>query len=460
MIDVQKIVDTDGRRAYNTKFIIVTTSAGIGEGVASMSRNAFKRAFFYHEEITMKPFSRRATAILILLAAILLTTESFSQQYAGVLTGTQKDQTVTLNVSPFPYLIRNEYFVPQGKELIIKPGVKLLADRDSELSVSGRLEASGTKEQPIVFAGKADGSSYWKGILAKDTKGIALEWIKVSGASIGVHLNSAEASVSACMFSGNDTGLKTQGKFACTVKDVLIQDNKGDGLVAWDNTSYEACTITGNGGWGIVCNFGPSSKFTRMKITGNGKGGVVVGWMSVIEITDSIIADNKAFDVEIQVGDDCDLSRNWWGVDATRKLIAEGETVNLPNINDGHDDREKGKARLDEFLRQEPRNVGAFATKDAANAKETVRVGFSADSYLISDSKYFNGFYQALGQNNAETVQKYIKANYVVAIPKGTTAEVIAEAKPAYGVRILDGEHKGKQGWVRKQDVAEQKNEE
>ncbi len=405
----------------------------------------------------MQSFARPAIVLLISVGILLLAAESFSQQYAGILSGTQKEDTVTLKAGLKPYAIQGEYFVPKGKKIVIEEGVTLIAEKDSELTVGGTISINGSKERPVFIKGKGEGTSFWRGLRFQELEKAETEYVQISNAKIGIHIVNCgrnRISLSKTIITSNGTGLRVVESKPSLV-DCIISRNSENGMsLEWGAvSSIRNCTIERNRGWGIFCTDGSTHEIISSIITGNLKGGIRFQGRGTIEVHNCSITGNSDFDVRNDDGKDCDFTSNWWGAEATRKLVAKGDTANLTGIYDGHEDQKLGKVRLHDFLKEEPKNVGAFSSEDNSGTTKDSKAVFVRDSYLISDAKYLNGFYQALSQNNTELVQKYIKRRYVVAISKGTTAKVVTEAEPAYGVKILDGEHKGKQGWAKKQDV-------
>ena len=63
-----------------------------------------------------------------------------------------------------PYLVKGTYDVPPGCQLIIEAGTKLLFTKDAALHIRGTLSIKGSKEAPVVLAGKATGAGYWQGV--------------------------------------------------------------------------------------------------------------------------------------------------------------------------------------------------------------------------------------------------------------------------------------------------------
>jgi hypothetical protein len=59
------------------------------------------------------------------------------------------------------YIFKDDFYVPEKKTLIIKPGANLKIGRGASIIVEGKIIARGTKEKPITFSSYDD---YWRGI--------------------------------------------------------------------------------------------------------------------------------------------------------------------------------------------------------------------------------------------------------------------------------------------------------
>ena len=75
----------------------------------------------------------------------------------------------TWNLAGSPYQLTCDVTVPAGLTLTIDPGVTVVANQSTDLSVYGALWAEGTPAQPIVFEGDLAYPSRWGGIYFDDT---------------------------------------------------------------------------------------------------------------------------------------------------------------------------------------------------------------------------------------------------------------------------------------------------
>jgi hypothetical protein len=375
-----------------------------------------------------------------------------------VLAGTQKEKLVRLAPGD-SYLIRGDYHVPAKHELQILAGTLVQADKDAQLSIAGTLLVKGTRDRPVVFRARNSSSrSWWKGIKLTKAERADIDFASVQHAVIAFDVHGCTAHFSGCVITKNTTGMRIRLDDKGTIENCIISKNKDSGMVlAAVSVAITSCTISQNGGWGIDNGRSSAPQIRKSVISGNAGGGVYMQWTYDIglQIHDSYIGKNKKYDVLNKHDDDFDFSRNWWGPDTTSKLISEGDTTNLPNIYDGNDEERCGKVRLHDFLRAMPKDCGAFASglSPEADISKGSKVRLCRDSFLVLDSSHFNGFHEALAQKNSQGIDKYLKAGYVIKLAKDTSATALAAKGPAYGVRVLDGRHKDKQGWVLKKDV-------
>ena len=411
----------------------------------------------------------RATFILVFpsLITVLMAFTGVAHASATVLSGTQQEQVVTLIASPQPYVIRGDYYVPAGKQLVIEAAASFVAEKDASLSVSGTLLVNGMKEKPVEFRGKATGRSYWKGIKLQEGTG-ELNFVHISGAKTACFARDSRVTLRGCVLTKNSAGIDAD-RTAYVIEDCLISENERSGVYvasgpAEDRSSITSCTITGNGGWGLDTGWGTKLIVQHTIISGNREGGIrLTSGMVDGEITvgSSTIVNNGKRDVLNESEKDFGFSGNWWGDPATKLLISKGDTANLPNILDGHDEEGKGKVRVHDFLRERPKDCGAFASEAGkqgsgagpATVGQGMSVTFSRDCYLIAKSEDYYPFHVALANGDTAEVQQYVSDGRVFQIGSGTKGLAVTAQGSAYGIRVLDGPNKGKQGWVYSKNV-------
>ena len=165
---------------------------------------------------------------------------------------------MTLVTGTSPYLVKGTYDVPPGCQLIIEAGTKLLFTKDAALHIRGTLSIKGSKEAPVVLAGKATGAGYWQGVRINRSDSTRIDYARISGAQKGIFMNASKPSIENTVLANNVVGLFV-GEYGSgsepTLKNCLITQNREDGVVLRaSSAAFERCTISRNGGWESVAN--------------------------------------------------------------------------------------------------------------------------------------------------------------------------------------------------------------
>ena len=392
---------------------------------------------------------------------------------SSVLTGTQTEKLRELTPDG-TYTLRQQYHVPAGMELRIPPGAQIVAENAALLSVEGTLTVNGSRVAPVVFRGKGSGRSAWKGIRIEKSDTSVIRFAQIRNAEVGVQARNSKPTIYACVIETNTVGIDagTYGSGSSPhIEHCIIAANKEHGIVlTGSRAKIVRCSIYRNGGWGIHGSYYASPEIEGSLITENGEGGV---WCMLYECSvvahECAIFNNSKLDMRNHGSKDWDCARNWWGETNTQILSKHGEGANLKRIEDGLDSldatKNAGIVRLTGFLVEKPRVCGASfdeaeeALREKTNAESQhaiqkgSKVRLSRSSYVVLSADHFTGFHKSLAERDTAQVDRYVKAGYVIEVDAGTNAVALAERGPAYGVRILDGEHKGREGWVLRDQV-------
>ena len=280
---------------------------------------------------------------------------------ASILTGTQKEQSVTLSKAGSPYTVKEQYLVPSGSELIVESGVTLLFDKGASLFTEGTLTMEGTESAPITCRGKNAGAETWAGIFVKRSE-TSLDWVFVTGAKAGLSVTSGKPSISNSIFYKNGNGVRVETA-APTFTNCRMQENGKNGIDCFRtgrDFRIDRCSLVKNKGWGFHgCYYGGGS-MTDCDIRNNQGGGIHSDcWSCNVGASGCIIGPNKGLDVENGADIAWDFSGNWWGPQTTRVLQTKGDGANLPNIKDGRDSNGSNIVNVSGFLTAEPKECGA-----------------------------------------------------------------------------------------------------
>jgi hypothetical protein len=168
----------------------------------------------------MNYFFRRFFCFL-LFCALQLWNSAFSQTYVsgGIYTNT------TWSLANSPYFMTGPVVVFPGKTLTIEPGVEVRVKFNGipntgymhYLEIRGKLQALGTKEQPIIFHGDTLPEEYsWLGINVRSTQGaqINMDYFELSNSYYGIYADeqgAPEWNLHHCTFRRNNYAIQPFG---------------------------------------------------------------------------------------------------------------------------------------------------------------------------------------------------------------------------------------------------------
>ncbi len=278
------------------------------------------------------------------------------------LTGTQTDMSVHLTKRPQPYTVREQYLVPQGKELVVDAGVAIIFEKEASLYCEGTLMMNGTEQSPIVCKGKMQVAGYWSGIRLRSEDAV-LDWVQISGAAEGIQLNKNPSILNCAIFknekSGIHIGMDCAGGNARIVN-CVIADNGEKGIDCHHGrASFEKCTITRNGKFGMWVGYSGHVQMNDCRIEGNKRDGFCFDAGGQGDVHNSSILGNKGYDVKYTGGGASNFRECYWGQSITRMLQQRGDGANLPNILDGRDSGSGNFVDVAEFLTEPPKDCGA-----------------------------------------------------------------------------------------------------
>jgi parallel beta-helix repeat protein len=155
--------------------------------------------------------SLRTAAIVIAVGLFFV-----AAQHVSALTFDQKKNRYVLDSET---IITYSIIIPEGKTLVVKPGVRVLFDGYYSLTIKGLIIAEGTDDKPVIFSAvdRSPGSSeppQWKGIEISGKKAAGrFKHCRFEGAYRNLAW-SADPSFDSCDFIGNHYGLYCADKAA------------------------------------------------------------------------------------------------------------------------------------------------------------------------------------------------------------------------------------------------------
>lgn len=283
----------------------------------------------------------------------------------SVLSGVQNMDEVVLDDVRRPYVIDGQYIVPSGKLLTISAGVTIVFNNGSGIFVSGgSFFVNGQNERPVVFKGKAMGTSYWAGLKGESTQSFELLNVVVRGAKDAVLIsNNGKATITSSVFIGNERGVVCSGRYTSVqMEQCIVERSSGDGVSALNEgrVNMVCCTIRNNFGWGVRGHYYGCSDLTSCEVTRNKGGGVYADYYDcVVNAENCIVHSNLRLDVKNTSGKTWSFSNVFWGDTTTKVLKAAGGDVNLKTIHDVRDGDTQGLVDISGYLDRPPADCGA-----------------------------------------------------------------------------------------------------
>ncbi len=278
------------------------------------------------------------------------------------LTGTQTAESVTLAKTAQPHVVKEQYIVPEGKELLVEAGATIVFERGASLHCEGTLRMNGSEQAPIVCKGKMPTVGYWSGIRLRSEDAI-MDWVQISGAVEAIQINKSPSILNCAICrnekSGIHVGMNCAGGDARIVNCLIANNGKKGIDCHHGQATLENCTITGNGETGLWVGYSGHVKASACKIEGNKGRGCCFDAGGQGDVHNSSITGNKGFDIEYTGGGASDFRECYWGTSITRMLQQRGDGANLPNIKDGRDTGDGNTVNVAEFLTEPPKDCGA-----------------------------------------------------------------------------------------------------
>ena len=337
---------------------------------------------------------------------------------AGVLTGDK----LHLTEDSSPYLVEGDCLVSEGQTLVIDPGVEVRFAGEYSISVSGSIEARGTKEKKILFTSDcvnqereytttewgeyydADGNwqygeheviyterrtNYWNGIAINGgsvttentyryVSGNIIENCEFEYANTPLTVK-APAYINKCHFHNCQNSINSNGMIllnsivenginggAYCVNNQInggVQESWCDGTYI-NNTFYNGMSLD----WSNT--YIKNNTFINSGISVNGEYGPFIAMNNFIDCSSQFITTWQ----EYRTGFSYNFTNNYWGESQTQELENKGNTANISFISDYYDDF--NLARID---------YSNWATEPFENCGYSEK-GFVVFDYSVDDS--------------------------------------------------------------------------
>ncbi len=211
--------------------------------------------------------------------------------------------------------LSGDLILAKSAELTIAPGTRILFDppapgedlyqehpyfTGSELIVRGRLNARGTKENPIIFmAGDPAGNAgSWGGVNIEDSPGAFFKYCRFKQADSAIHARNSRVSIEYSTFKNNHVGVRFH-----------------DTRLRVENNLFE------NNGTAIRFHFG-APVIRNNLIQSNGKGLFISAEPRDYRIEGNSFIENRPYQVSLGEGlrKPVDLRNNYWSDSAGSDL--------------------------------------------------------------------------------------------------------------------------------------------
>lgn len=181
---------------------------------------------------------------------------------SGTLTGTHLWENVGV-----PYRLTENQHVAAGATLTIEPGTQIQAGEHVALNVSGRLQAVGTAQQPILFTGTTAQAGWWQGI-------------KIEGSANSPLTTSALEYVTIEYAGGNGYGALYAAYATVPIKHSTIRHSSEDGIYGWYGgvAHLTDVTLTDNALYPIrLIDGAMNPQLAGLTVSGNGMDAIALG---------------------------------------------------------------------------------------------------------------------------------------------------------------------------------------
>lgn len=273
---------------------------------------------------------------------------------ARKVTGEIREDTEWTN--DMPYVMKEKLIIDSVATLTIREGVEIYCTEGARLEIEGKLKATGTKDNNIVFRGMRRGSFYhdipgqWDGIYTTVASGCAeLRYTEIANATNAMMIDSATTIV---------------------MEGVRIRDTKHTGLVAYDAKVRMTNCLIYNCGREMLKIYGGDTKIAHSTLAGyyrwdtrlesgiwvNGEGNCPE--VKLFDLRNSVVVGNQSNELEMGEGltkDNCLVSHCYIRLGTKWK---EDTDERFDMVKAGKDPCFKDKEKEDYHLTEESPLIG------------------------------------------------------------------------------------------------------
>lgn len=251
--------------------------------------------------VVMRLLGRDVRPLLLLIAAISLLSPTLRAQVSGSIAS---DTTWTESSSPV--LVSGTVVVPSGRTLSIESGTIVTFAAGSGLVVEGKLVATGTAADTIVFTSSAPSPSRgdWNGIEFRNTSnvGSTLRYVRVEWTGAG--------SSQAAIYYGT-------GAYGVALENIHVRESSGDGVnlrassLAITDSRFEQIT-----GYGVFSDLFSNFQLRRSVVEYCTEGGVRIP-LNAAPTVDSTVIRHNGYGIYVDNGASPTITRDTIASNAT-----------------------------------------------------------------------------------------------------------------------------------------------
>ena len=333
-----------------------------------------------------------------------------------------EDGIVTWTKAKSPYYVTSNLVIDKNTMLIIEPGVNVQIAGAYFIQVEGVLKVNGTEIDNVFFYGVGDGEDRWTGINVVNENGSIINHTSITGMERGLvgHIDVYDSFLAASAsgyamdrYSGNAHRNTIVGGISVSESTLLYNsidatsgiiassvfaENtiKGNSLALYrtycDNNNFSSVAVQIESASAINSSFSGSSLQIGYGIIYKCElNGCIFPSFSYGTIICSNIIDCGKLSTETEVKSfgRIKLTNNYWGVNNTAELIANGINSNLSFIEDYYDDFNVTKADLSGYRTTEIIDAGYFGITECVPQYSIGDTG-PAGGIIFYDKGYYS----------------------------------------------------------------------
>lgn len=307
------------------------------------------------------------------------------------ISGVLKGDNLHLTKDRSPYLVVADCNVTETDTLVIEPGVEVRFDGEFCISVSGEINARGTKDEKILFTSNSvDKETYWTGIVINGSSvtvnnsneyvsGNIMEYCEVEYSDspltvkAGTYINHCKFSKSKvhewdadnygtvylentniyCFSSTFETGVRFYNSSGIFANNKVLKTLRMD----WGSRSLFRQNHISNASVSFYYFQGYCSdnifESVSFNISGNDNSGVISN-NNFVDCASPIVTTTESY----QIGRNYNFTNNYWGEGNTEELEYKGSDANISFISDNYDNFRYMKVDYSGWLTTANSNAG------------------------------------------------------------------------------------------------------